>query len=110
MTKLLITLGIGFVVAAMDTAPMWLRRNDNYLAATAFVHWMVVVFLISYSSLALPAWAKGMLIAALASTPLMMNFWKSVPNAIPHLALITLALGALAGVALKWLNGHFGVQ
>jgi hypothetical protein len=102
MNQLLITLGVGLLVASADTAPMWLRGNDHYLAATAFIHWMVVVFLISYTSLALPGWAKGMLIASLASTPLIMGLWKTAPQAVLHISVITLVLGAVSGVALQW--------
>ncbi len=103
MNKLLIALGIGVVIALIDTTPMLLRKADPYTIATAFVHWVGVTVLVAYTVMPLPAWAKGLVVALISSLPLLIVMLKGHPSSVLPILGMTVVLGAATGFATaRW--------
>ncbi len=103
MNKLLITLGIGIIIALIDTVPMILRKSEPHQIGTAFTHWVIVAILVSYSAIPLPGWARGLLIGALTTIPFLFTLSRDQPGSLLPVFGMSLLLGAITGYAThRW--------
>lgn len=102
MDRLLILLAIGTVAALIDTAPMLMRKTPWFQIATPFTHWIVAAVLIGYSTMPLPNWAKGLVIGVITTIPFLFMLAQSHPNAVPVVAVISVALGTVLGLVIPW--------
>ncbi len=98
MTKLLVVLFIGFIAGIIDIIPMIIQKLDKYAIISAFVHWIVLAFLISYIVLPMPAWLKGLIIAELAALPILVLVWKDDPKSVIPIVIMSAILGLLVGI------------
>jgi hypothetical protein len=97
MTKLFITLAIGVAAGLADIAPMLLRRGDPTLIASVFMHWFITTIFISYAVMPLHPAAKGALIGALSTLPVLITYAQSYPERLLPIFGISIVLGAVVG-------------
>jgi hypothetical protein len=99
MLKLFMSFGIGIIAGIIDVIPMMIQKLDKYSIVSAFVHWVVLGFIISYVKLPVAPWLKGVMIAEMAALSIVILQLKSDPkSAIPILAMSAI-LGAIVGIA-----------
>jgi len=101
MKKWQATLFCGIVAGIIDIVPMALQQLDMYSIVSAFVHWVVVVFVVNYVSFPLSGWLKGLLIAEIMAVPVMIIVMKTEPGAVIPMLGMSAVLGSLAGWAEK---------
>jgi uncharacterized membrane protein HdeD (DUF308 family) len=109
MSKLMIALGVGLVIATLDTLPMILGKRPWLQIATPFVHWVVVAVLVAYSAMPLPGWAKGLVIGVITTIPFLFVLAQSHPGSVPIVAGLSVVFGSLAGVAVDFALKRAGV-
>ncbi|HBA84613.1 MAG TPA: hypothetical protein DCZ95_11005 [Verrucomicrobia bacterium] len=98
MPKLVISLGIGIVAGIIDVIPMFVQKLDKYSIISAFIHWIVLGFVISYIQIPVASWLKGILIAEMAALPIAVLVLKSDPQSVIPILLMSAVLGALVGL------------
>ena len=101
MNTLSLALVVGFLIASLDTAPMWLRKTPLLQIATPFLHWVVVAVLVAYSNMPLPMWAKGLVIGVITTVPFLFVLAQSNPSAVASVAGLSVVMGVLTGFALQ---------
>lgn len=99
MSKLLISLGIGVIAGIIDIIPMIIQKLDKYANISAFIHWVVLGFIISYIQLPLAPWLKGFIIAELSALPIIVIVLKDDPKAIVPILIMSAILGVSVGIA-----------
>lgn len=99
MTKLFISLLIGFFAGVIDVVPMIIQKLDKFACASAFVHWVIMGIIISYVQLPLSPWLKGLVIAELSALPVVILVAKEDPIAIAPILIMSAILGIVVGVA-----------
>jgi putative flippase GtrA len=97
MNKLLITLAVAVAAGLIDIAPMLLRGTDRTTVASVFVHWFVTTIFISYAVMPIPPMAKGALIAALSTLPILITYAAVHPERLLPIFAIAIVLGAVIG-------------
>ncbi len=97
MSKLTITLLIGFAAGTLDVLPMVLRKGEWTGIASAFAHWLVTTVLISYTAMPLPHWRKGALIGALNGVPVLTTYSQTKPSSVLPVLGISIVLGGAVG-------------
>jgi hypothetical protein len=102
MAKLPIALSVGVVIGLVDVGSMLLRKAPALQIAMAFTHWVVVAVLVAYSTMPLPAWARGLVIGVITTLPMLFTLAQTHPNAVPVVAALAVVLGAVTGVAVNW--------
>lgn len=97
MTKLIVSIGIGMVAGILDVVPMIIGGVDWYSNISAFVFWVVMGVVISYSSLPVREWAKGMIIGLLSAVPVMILVVAEEPKSVIPMFFMSVILGGLVG-------------
>ena len=97
MRKILIAVSIGSGAGVIDVAPMLIQRLDVYACISAFVFWVVMGIVISYISMPVKGWLKGLIIAELCMMPIGVLIFQSDPEALPIVIGMTALLGSLTG-------------
>jgi hypothetical protein len=100
MNNILIGVLFGCIAGIIDVIPMLIQKLTWDANISAFCLWVVAGFLISTSSLQIPAALKGLLISFLVLLPtLILIAWKDIKSVIPIL-IMTIILGSLLGLAI----------
>jgi hydrogenase/urease accessory protein HupE len=97
MSKLAISLAIGIGAGVLDIIPMILQKLDKYAISSAFVHWVILGFIISYIKLPLPSWLSGITVAVLTALPVVILVAKEDPRSIVPILGLSVVLGAIVG-------------
>lgn len=105
MQRLLISLGIGIVAAAIDAGPMIARKMDPAFVASAAVTWIALGILIPVARLVPVAWLNGALVALLFVAPIACLVTRLDARAIPVMLVMTASLGSgigfVSGLAVR---------
>jgi len=97
LTKLLIALGIGAIAGTIDIIPMILQKLDKHAIVSAFIHWVILGFVISYIQLPLAGWLKGGVIAEISALPIVFLVLKDDPKSILPILIMSAFLGCGVG-------------
>lgn len=98
MSKLTVSFGIGVLAGIVDAVPMVVQKLDRLETASAFVHWVVLGFLISYIRIPVPSWLKGILVAEMTAVPILLLAWKSDPASAGPILAMSAVLGTAVGL------------
>ena len=71
MPKLIAALLIGIFAGIIDIIPMIIQKLNKYATISAFVHWVILGFIISYIELPVVPWLKGLIIGVISSIPVL---------------------------------------
>lgn len=102
MNPVITALLIGIAAGLIDITPMIIMKLDRYANISAFVHWVFLGLIIPFVHWDMQPWLKGLLIAELATLPVMIIVMKSDKKALIPMAIMTALLGvavAIAGIA-----------
>ncbi|MCP3921634.1 MAG: hypothetical protein GY714_03520 [Desulfobacterales bacterium] len=97
MTKLFISLGIGIIAGIIDIIPMVLQKLDRYSIISAFIHWVILGFIISYTQLPFQGWLKGLIVAEISAIPIVVLVFKDDPKSIYPILFMSAILGCIVG-------------
>jgi hypothetical protein len=101
-TNLLTTL-IGLIAGFIDILPMLKMKLDKSAIWSAFIFYFIMPFIIINTNLfGMAWWLKGGVIALALALPVIIIVSKEDKKSIPPMAIMSLVLGTLIGVA-----GHF---
>ena len=99
MNNIFIALLIGVIAGTIDVAPMIIKKFDCYESASVFVHWVVLGLIIPFVSWNISPWLKGLIIAELATLPVMIIVAKNDKISLIQIVEMTAFLGAGIGFA-----------
>lgn len=99
MTKLYISLGIGLIAGLIDIIPMIVKKIDKYSTISAFVHWIILGFVISYIQLPIADWLKGVVIAEISALPIVILVLKTDAKSMVPIMMMSALLGCLVGIS-----------
>ena len=105
MSKLFISLLIGFIAGIIDVTPMIIQKLDKYACVSAFIHWMVLGVVISYVQMPVASYLKGIIIAMLTVLPVLVLVSKEDKKAIFPIVVMSIILGAGVGFATATFAG-----
>lgn len=101
MKKMFISLGTGVCAGIIDTVPMLIQKIDAYATISAFVHWVVLGFIISYIKLQISAWLKGIIVAVVSALPIVVLVFEDDPQSVIPILGMSVILGAVVGIMTK---------
>ena len=105
MNRLTIALLIGALAGLLDVLPMIAMGSNMSEMASAFLHWVVLGFVIAYIELPLPSWAKGLIVGLAAAIPVIAMVVGNDPQAPLPIIVFSAILGAGVGAATgRWAN------
>ncbi|TCO68999.1 hypothetical protein EV214_13625 [Marinisporobacter balticus] len=91
-----IMLGVG--AGVIDILPMILKKMDRFSVISAFIHWVALGVIISYSSVfGLTGWSNGALIGLLTGVPVAIMVMKEDQKSVPIIIVMSLILGSIVG-------------
>jgi hypothetical protein len=94
MKKLLISLVIGIIAGIIDLVPMLILDLGWLACASAFIQWVVLGVFINYIDFKVISWLKGLIVAEMASVPIL--FIVSTESIVPIIVMSAI-LGSLVG-------------
>ncbi len=97
MSKLSISIAAGAVAGTIDVVPMLIQKLDGHATTSAFVHWAMLGFLISYIQIPVSGWLKGIIIAEISALPIVVLVSKDDPSSIIPIFVMSALLGAAVG-------------
>jgi hypothetical protein len=97
MKRLLLSLALGAVAGVVDVIPMFALGTSWHARVSAFVHWVVLGFVITHVQLGTPGWVKGLLVALLSAVPIAVVVAETDPAALLPMAVMSSALGSAVG-------------
>ena len=103
MKKPLISLLAGSVAGILDVAPMAAQKLNFYADLSAFVFWLVMGILISYTVMPLKGWLKGSVVAEISSLPVAIIVFSNDRKSV----IIILAMSALLGAFVGYLTEKY---
>lgn len=92
----LLMLGVG--AGIFDVAPMIAMHLNIYACLSAFVHWLVLAFMIPAVRWSVKSWLKGIVLALLLALPVMILVAETDIVSIAPMIISSLILGAVIGV------------
>jgi len=98
MNKWIFSLICGIVAGVIDIVPMVIQQLDMYSIVSAFVHWIVVAFVVNYVQLSLRGWLKGMLVAEVLAVPVIILVMKTEIDAVIPMIIMSAVIGSLLGM------------
>lgn len=102
MKTILLTTLIGVI----DILPMVKMKLDKYAISSAFIFYFIMPFIIYNTDLfGMAWWLKGCVITLALAIPVMIIVSKEGKKSIPPMAVMSVVLGTLIGVA-----GHFIIK
>jgi hypothetical protein len=104
--RIFLGLALGIVAGVLDAIPMIVQGMTWDAVWGAFSLWLVVGFMLATSSLTLPAFVKGIVIALLCLLPSLFIIGWHDPLSLVPIVIITIVLGALLGIGHQFLQGR----
>ncbi|MGC4067465.1 MAG: hypothetical protein QM784_23020 [Polyangiaceae bacterium] len=106
MSRLARGLLIGAVAGVLDVLPMIFLAPSRSAMASAFLHWVLLGFVITYIELPLRHWMKGLVVGLAAAVPVIAMVMEQDPKSVAPIALFSAMLGAAVGAATgRWASG-----
>lgn len=104
--RIFLGLALGIVAGVLDAIPM-ISQNMTWDAVLgAFSLWLVVGFMLATSSLTLPAYLKGIVIALLCLLPSLFIIGWNDPFSLLPIVIITIVLGGVLGIGNHFLQSR----
>lgn len=105
MKFFLLSLMIGAICGVIDVLPMLKMKLDKYSITSAFVHYLIVPFVI----FSLPWnqdlwWLKGGIIGLVLAIPTIILVMKDDKKSAIPMVIMSIVLGSVIGVAGNFLN------
>jgi hypothetical protein len=97
MRKLVISLIIGIIAGIIDLVPMLLMELDWRACTSAFIQWVVLGIFINYIDFKIMSWLKGLIVAEMASIPILFIVSNDGINSILPIIIMSAILGSLVG-------------
>ena len=97
MRKLGISILLGIIAGMLDLIPMLLQNLDWHACASAFAQWVVLGVLINHIDWALNGWLKGLIVAEMASIPILFIVSNEGITSILPIIIMSAILGSLVG-------------
>jgi hypothetical protein len=111
MLRLVKSLLIGAVAGLMDVVPMIVLGTTSHAIASAFLHWVLLGFVIAYVSLPVPHWVKGLILGLAAAVPVIALVLGDEPTAVIPIVVFSAFLGVGVGAATgRWATGGSASQ
>lgn len=99
MNNILAALLIGLVAGIIDVVPMIIQKLNKTACLSAFIHYLVLGFIIPFVSWDIAPWLKGIIIAVLVSMPVMIIVSQQDKKALTPMIIFAIILGAAIGLA-----------
>lgn len=99
MPKILAALLIGIGAGIIDVIPMIIRKLNKYATWSAFAHWVILGFIISYIDLPVSPWLKGLIVGVISSIPILILVSEEDKKAIPPILIMSIIMGVAVGIA-----------
>jgi hypothetical protein len=106
MRSIVISLLIGAGAGLVDILPMAIQKMDRHSIVSAFVHYVVVAFVVAH--VAIPGvdwWLRGPLVALAMSLPVAVIVAQREKKSVPVILVMSLALGCGIGLAVHYFIG-----
>lgn len=97
MKKIVLTLLLGVIAGTIDIIPMILQKLCIYSLSSAFIHWIVLSFIINYLQINLRGWLKGLVVAEFCTLAMVILIAKVMPGATIPILTMTAILGSFVG-------------
>jgi len=97
MKKLFISILIGTIAGLIDIIPMIVQGLNRYANSSAFFHWVALGIIISYISMDIRGWLKGLIIAEISSIPIAIIVAQNDPVSVIPIIIMSAILGSLVG-------------
>lgn len=104
MKKTLAGLIAGFAAGIIDLIPMIIQDLTWDANLAAFSMWLAVGFFTAHTSFRIHPVLKGILIAFICLLPSAFIIGWSMPESLIGISAMTLILGAMTGLLVKWLT------
>jgi hypothetical protein len=104
-SRLLASLALGAAAGVIDVIPMIPLGTDLAAKAAAFLHWLVLGFVITYVRLDVAGWLKGLIVGLASGVPVAATLAGADPRSVPPV----LVMSALLGVGVGWVTGRVAV-
>jgi predicted permease len=106
MKLFMITAAIGTAAAIVDVLPMIKMELDRYSVISAFVFYFLMPLVIFHIEVpGLTWWLTGGLVTFLLAVPVMLIVAKEDKKAVPPMAISSVVLGTLIGMASHFMIG-----
>ncbi len=99
MPKLIAAVLIGVAAGIIDIIPMIIQKLNKYATWSAFTHWVVLGFIISYVQLPVSSWLKGLIIGVISSIPVLILVSEEDKKSIFPILAMSIILGIGVGIA-----------
>ncbi len=97
MRKLLFSIIIGIVAGIIDLVPMLIMDLGWRANVSAFMQWVMLGILINYIDFKIMSWLKGLIVAEMASIPILFIVSNDGLSSILPIIIMSAILGSLVG-------------
>ena len=97
MKKIYLALCTGVVAGIIDIIPMVIMQLNYYSLASAFVHWIILGFVITYIECGFSGWLKGLVIAVVLAVPICILLMQNDVTSVPPVLVMSVILGSFIG-------------
>lgn len=98
MKNILLSFALGTIAGIIDIIPMIIQKMDKNDTISAFIHWLVLGFIITYIKIpGVDGWLKGLIVGVLMSLPVVITVIKSDPKSVIIILVMSAILGSLVG-------------
>jgi hypothetical protein len=99
MRGFFLSIFLGAGAGIIDVIPMVHKKMDKYSIMSAFIQWVVLGIVISYSNVfGLESWLNGLVVAVLLSLPIVILVMKNEQKSVPVILIMSAVLGSLVGL------------
>lgn len=102
MNRLLASLALGAVAGIVDVLPMIVAGTSVAAMVSAFLHWVVLGFIIVHVDLRTASWLKGSIIGLASAVPVGAMLVETEPRSVP----LVMVMSALLGAGVGWVAGR----
>ncbi|MBN1534326.1 MAG: hypothetical protein JXA20_16760 [Spirochaetes bacterium] len=104
MRSIAVSLLIGAAAGLADILPMVVKKMDRIPILSAFIHYVVVAFVVAHVAIpGLPWWIRGPIVAFIMSLPVAVLMMQREKKSVPVILSMSLVLGCGIGIALHYL-------
>lgn len=97
MKKFPLSIVLGVVAGIIDVIPMLVQGLDWYSNISAFMHWIVMGFIINYTVFGTKGWLKGLIVSEISSIPIAILVFQHDCKAVIPIFIMSAILGSLIG-------------
>jgi len=89
---------LGTGAGILDVAPMIAMHLNSYACLSAFVHWLVLAFVIPFVKWPVKSWLKGIILALLLALPVMVLVAENDVVSVVPMIVSSIILGSVIGI------------